>query len=70
MTYKEYTQYKNASEHVKKMFDNFYIKLKYLRTLNDYKTLQDFYNKMHKTIIYKSLKYSPVYCQILSDVMY
>lgn len=70
MTYKEYTQYKNAPEHVKKMFDNFYIRLKHLRTLNDYKIIQDFYNKTHKTIIYKSLKYSPVYCQILSDVMY
>lgn len=74
--YKNFSAYKNAPDRIKKQFDNFFIKLKalraaYIKTQNeaDLQKLQNFYNKMHKTIIYKSSKYSLVYCQILSDVI-
>lgn len=71
-----FTSYKNAPERIKKQFDNFFNRLKTLRTAyiknqdeKSIQALQNFYNKMHKSIIYKSSKYSMVYCQILSDVM-
>lgn len=74
--YKNFSAYKNAPNRTQKQFDNFFIKLKtlraaYIKTQSeaDLQKLQNFYNKMHNSIIYKSEKYSMVYCQILSDVI-
>ena len=74
--YQTFKSYKDAPERIKKQLDNFFKNLKKLRanyiisqSEDDLKILQAFYNKMHNSIIYKSSKYSVLYCQILSDVM-
>ena len=76
LQYQTFTSYKSAPERIKKQLDNFFKNLKQLRNQyiktqseSDLEILQRFYDKMHNSIIYKSAKYSMVYCQILSDVM-
>lgn len=74
--YQTFKSYKEAPARIQKQLDNFFKNLKQLRTNyiksqseSDLNLLQAFYNKMHNSIIYKSSKYSVLYCQILSDVM-
>lgn len=74
--YQTFESYKEAPARIQKQLDNFFKNLKrlrdtYIKTQSDadLNILQAFYEKMHNSIIYKSSKYSVLYCQILSDVM-